>query len=226
LPLVADQLDRKGGVYYDWITPPFGSRETKYVLTLQAISTQDGKIRWSIPFASEGPGVLTAALSLSGDGTRAVVELSDSMGASDSLALIDIAKGKLLWRRPIRTACARLDANGTTIAAFSLEAQPKLVFLDARDGSLKRTITTDVQNAYSIGFSEDGNRVAVGYHDRSIRIFDASNRSTTLKIEGSKGLPGRFVFLSGNRLIVFDDQSASLWDLDKVVSPSDLHGSG
>ncbi len=103
-------------------------------------------------------------------------------------------------------AVARTDANGTAMGTVML--------LDAASQRLIAALPGR-HPVQTIGFGEDGRRVATGYSDGTARVWDAATGRVLHTFAAHNGVVQSVAFSPGSTMLATagDDTTAKLWDL-------------
>jgi WD40 repeat protein len=201
------------------------SSDSRRVIT----SSADGTVRtWDI---SQPQPAKTLVMSDQGltrghytaDGSRVLVETGRSI---ELVSVGDYARSSLK-AETIATMGAAISDDGSIIASYRLMGGA-VDILDAT-GNVLRSMGDRPWSAHTLDLSADGQRVAVGYADRTIRLWDTQTGDLIWTFDGGQGVMNNITFSpDGSRIAatslgsiihVLDAKSgAVLTEFDKSTS--------
>jgi WD40 repeat protein/serine/threonine protein kinase len=132
---------------------------------------------------------------LSLDGQRIVISSWDG-----TVSVWDASTGEELHRRKVS------EVEAPRLLAISPDgkyaALPGLVFVDVETWSPKLTLRGDPRKAWFLSFSPDGQRIATGEEDGTVRVWDARTGEEQLSLKGHTGAVSSVAFSwDGQRIV-------------------------
>lgn len=187
-----------GGGYYDATIRLWNPQTGKEMLQLR-----DGGVVRDLAWSADGKLLLSAS---DGDGVR----------------FWDTTTGKLVRHFPNRdggTFHLALSSNGKTLAVGQSDraAADKYQLLCLRDALTGKELHRfQVERAYNVVFSPDGQTVALGGEQKKIRLWEVSTGKELAALEGHKGGTYAVAFSPNGKLLAsggtYGDPSAYLWE--------------
>ena len=139
----------------------------------------------------------------------------------DSLRIIDVLSGTLLWSAPTDDVQAAFAPDGKTLVTGGWDN--KLSFRDAATGKVRMTIPVERDpmgggpgaSIDSIAFSQDGKTLATTHYDGTVRVWDPETGTESKRLKSTEGPILSARFSPDEKWIVSGgmDHTVRLWEV-------------
>ncbi|OSZ82449.1 hypothetical protein CAP35_04045 [Chitinophagaceae bacterium IBVUCB1] len=182
-----------------------------YLLSVQIVTAQN--LKWNkpcAPFKKE-----TYSVSFSADGNKV---FSGSECTPSWLRIFDLNNGNLLWDYQVDSSLlciqgVKLSSNGTRAAA--IEEMGNLLIFDYTTSppALLNTIDLSVNFSFSVNFSPDNSKLAVGSSGKKLFIYHAASGAQLHSIDAHNNWVMCSDWTAQEKIITGgDDNAVKLWD--------------
>lgn len=131
---------------------------------------------------------------------------------TNGAALLNLNSGEVLWDIDCPAKCGVISPNGNLVA---LGWHEDIYLWDLRDGQLLWQLQGHSDDVTSVAISPDGNLLASGSDDRTVRLWDIASRKQVRQLEGHTEPLWGVAFTPNGKLVASGsyDDTVRLWNV-------------